>query len=132
MSDTIRDFKDLIVRQKAMKFTQEVYRLTRLFPKEERYILTAQVRRAAISVPSNIAEGHTRQGREFAHFLSIARGSLAEVECQLLLAAGLGYFGQEELQEVNALIPEIRKMCITLARRCVPASPDPSSLTPDP
>jgi four helix bundle protein len=117
MSEGIRDFKDLIVWQKAMRFAREVYTLTQSFPNEELFVLTAQVRRAVISVPSNIAEGHTRQGRELAHYLSIARGSLAETETQLLLAIGFGYFTEDRFGEVSGLITEIRRMCIALAKK---------------
>jgi four helix bundle protein len=78
------------------------------------------VRRAVISVPSNIAEGHARQGKEFAHFLSVARGSLAEVDCQLLLAADLDYLREDQLQEVTALMTEIKKMCAAIGRTIAP------------
>src|SRR5262249_16877438 len=101
----IRDFKDLIVWRKAMALARQVYELTRSFPNDERYCLTQQVRKAAISVPSNIAEGHTRQGKEFAHFLSIARGSLAEVECQLLIGIDLGYLREEQTITQKLLSP---------------------------
>ncbi len=91
--------------------------MTRVFPREELFGLTIQVRRAAISISSNIAEGHSRQGREFARFLSIARGSLAEVESQLLLAVELSYLKSSELGPVLDLIGEIRRMVITLAHK---------------
>jgi four helix bundle protein len=117
MSDSIRDFKDLIVWRKAIAFAKEVYTLTKCFPRDERFGLTSQLRRAAVSVSSNIAEGHARQGREFAHFLSIARGSLAEVESQLLLAVELGYLRPEQLAEVFALACEIRRMAVALAAK---------------
>jgi four helix bundle protein len=86
MADTIKHFSDLLVWQKSVELGKQVYLLTRRFPREERYGLTAQIRRAALSVSSNIAEGHARQGREFISFLSIARGSLAETESQLMFA----------------------------------------------
>lgn len=70
----------------------EVYKLTRTFPRDEMFVLTSQIRRAAVSIPSNIAEGAARTGtKEFAQFLNIARGSLSELETQLLIAADLGY-----------------------------------------
>ncbi len=76
----------------SMELVQNVYELTQGFPKEEIFGLTAQLRRAAVSIPSNIAEGAARVGRkEFAQFLNVARGSLSELETQLLIAAGLGY-----------------------------------------
>jgi four helix bundle protein len=117
MSDVIRDFKDLIVWRKARQLVKAVYILTRSFPKDEQYCLTAQIRRAVISVPSNIAEGHARQGHEYAHFLSIARGSMAEVECQLLLAVDLDYLREEQLKDVNDLMVEIRRMSVAIARK---------------
>jgi four helix bundle protein len=89
---TVKRYNDLIAWQKAMDLVEQIYKITRSFPKEELYGLTSQVRRAAISVPSNIAEGHCRNGRrEFVHHLSIALGSLGEVETQLILAHRLGY-----------------------------------------
>jgi four helix bundle protein len=85
-------YRDLIAWQKAMDLVEAVYRLTRNFPTEELYGLTNQVRRAAVSVPSNIAEGQGRgAGREFAHHLRIALGSLQEAETQILLAERLAY-----------------------------------------
>ena len=89
---TKRDYKDLLVWQKAPDMVTEVYRITRQFPKEELYGLTSQLRRAAVSVPSNIAEGqgHLTRG-EFRQFLGHAKGSLAEVDTQMLIARNLGY-----------------------------------------
>jgi four helix bundle protein len=117
VSDTIRGFKDLIVWQKAMKLVTSVYELSRAFPKEELYVLSAQIRRAAVSVPSNIAEGHARQGREFVHFLSIARGSLAELETQLQLAVDLGYTTQADVADHFELLDEVRRMCVALGNK---------------
>ena len=117
MPEAIRDFRDLIVWRKAIQFAKIVYGLTSRFPADERFGLTAQVRRAAVSVSSNIAEGHARQGREFAHFLSIARGSLAEVESQLLLAVELGYIKPEALAEALNLACEIRRMASSLTSK---------------
>ena len=92
-----RDFRELIVWQKSMEMVTEIYRQTKLFPKEEVYGLTSQLRRAAVSVPSNIAEG---QGRltigEFRQFLGNSKGSLAEVETQILIARNLGYLDDPE------------------------------------
>jgi four helix bundle protein len=115
MSAAIRDFRDLIVWQKAIEFAKSVYTLSRQFPRDEMFGLTGQVRRAAVSVSSNIAEGHARQGREFAHFLSIARGSLAECESQLYLAVELGYLVAELITAPLGLATEIHKMAASLA-----------------
>jgi four helix bundle protein len=126
MSENIRDFKDLIVWRKAISFAKEIYSLTKCFPNDERFGLTSQVRRASVSVSSNIGEGHTRQGREFAHFLSVARGSLAEVESQLLLAVELGYVPLEKTTIALSLASEIRRMAIALTKNLnCPLTPVP-------
>jgi four helix bundle protein len=83
----VQSYRELIVWQKAMKLVQSIYSLTKDFPKEEVYALTSQIRRAAVSIPSNIAEGQGRDStKEFLHHLSIAYGSLMEVETQILIA----------------------------------------------
>ncbi len=93
-----RKHHDLKVWQEAMALARDVYRVTGEFPKDELYGLTSQVRRAAVSLPSNIAEGAGRNGpREFLKFLFIARGSLSELETQLILARDLGYFVESDL-----------------------------------
>ncbi len=98
MSGTYRDLK---VWQSAMDLVVEIYRVTRSFPNEERYGLTAQVRRASVSVASNIAEGKGRAfDKEVMHFLSNSRGSLFEVETQLLIATRLGYLAEQESAEL--------------------------------
>ena len=92
-----QSYKDLVVWQKAMDFTADVYLVTRTFPKEELYGLTSQLRRAAVSVPSNIAEGQGRLSPgEFRQFLGHARGSLLEIETQLELATRLHYLKSED------------------------------------
>ncbi len=91
--------------------------LTRAFPADERFGLTSQLRRAAVSVSSNIAEGHARQGREFAHFLSIARGSLAECQSQLCLAVELGFLTAESTAACHALAVEVHKMAAALTNK---------------
>ena len=90
-------YRDLVAWRKARNLVTEIYRATRMFPKDELYGLTNQLRRVAVSVPSNIAEGQARYSRrEFHHFLNNARGSLAEVETQLMIANDLGYLAAEE------------------------------------
>ena len=90
-------YRDLVAWKKARVLVAEIYKVTRGFPKDELYGLTNQLRRAAVSVPSNIAEGQARYSRrEFHHFLNNARGSLAEVETQLMIANDLGYLASEE------------------------------------
>ena len=101
----MKSFRELRVWQKAMDLVETVYLLTQGFPKQETYGLTSQVRRAVISVPSNIAEGHTREHiKEYLHHLSMAQASLAEVETQLEIAARLKYLRSDQLAE---LLPEI-------------------------
>ena len=101
-------YKDLIAWQKAVRFVAEVYRLTSTFPHHEQYGLTSQMRRAAISIASNIAEG---QGRltpgEFRQFLGTARGSLLEVETQLYISAELGFISQDQLSSTLKYSGEI-------------------------
>ena len=90
-----------------MDLVTEVYNITKHFPKEEAYGLTSQLRRAALSVPSNVAEGHGRNGsREFIHHLSIAHGSLSEVETQMEIARRLGYTTQPQLDKFSSLSAE--------------------------
>ncbi|HEX3149297.1 MAG TPA: four helix bundle protein [Gemmataceae bacterium] len=113
----ILSFRDLIVWQRAIQFAKSVYALSSRFPSDERFGLTAQIRRAAVSVSSNIAEGHARQGREFVHFLSIARGSLAEVESQLFLAVELGFLISDDLNDAISLATEIRRMASSLVNK---------------
>jgi four helix bundle protein len=92
----VRNFKDLIVWQKAMDFTVEIYRKTRSFPKEEIYGLRAQLRDSASSIPANIAEGQGRKTtRDFLHFLSISHGSLCESQTHIILAERLLYFSSD-------------------------------------
>ncbi|MGH9496946.1 MAG: four helix bundle protein [Candidatus Sulfotelmatobacter sp.] len=96
-------FKDLRVWREAMKFTVDVYRTTAQFPRHELYGLSQQLRRAAVSIPSNIAEGKGhRSDREFGHFLMHARGSLLEVQTQIMLARELQYIAEKEAQRLLA------------------------------
>ena len=107
----VRDYKDLQVWQKSMELARQIYGATQTFPQEERFGLVAQMRRAAVSVPSNIAEGQARNTTgEFIQFISHAEGSLAELDTQLRLACDLGYCKGAAVQEVFALIVEVQKM----------------------
>ena len=94
-----KNYSDLIAWQRAIDLVETVYRLSAAFPREELYGLTAQVRRAAVSVPSNIAEGQGRWStNEFIHFLGISQGSLREVETQLTIAVRLGYLTADQAE----------------------------------
>ena len=108
-------FKNLIVYQKSKELVKQVYALLKLFPDDERFTLCNQIRRAAISVPSNIVEGMTRMSnKDQSHFLNIAYGSLMELYAQLDIAHDLGYINQEEYDRVETSIGEIDKMIISL------------------
>ena len=117
----IRDFKELDVWKRAMTLARDVYGLSTLLPKEELFALTNQIRRSAVSVPSNIAEGNSRGGtKEYIQFLCIARGSLSELETQVILAKDIGYFTQTDIEQpltdmlvikkmINGLVSALRK-----------------------
>ena len=110
------DFKNLLVWQKSMDLVEIIYKLVRLLPKDEQFELSSQMRRAAVSIPSNIAEGQGRKtDREFIRFLSIARGSRAELETQLLVANRLNYFSLEQIAPALSLCSEIGKMLFSLS-----------------
>lgn len=114
----ITHYRELIVWQKAMILVEQVYQATKGFPRDEVYGLTSQVRRAAVSIPSNIAEGQARKSRaEFRNFLSIAQGSKAEVETQILIAVRLKYLTQEQAAPILSLLEEISKMLAALQAR---------------
>ncbi len=110
--------RDLVVWQKSMDLTAQIYELTAKFPPIENYRLVMQVARAAASVPANIAEGHARATRKhYANFLAIAKGSLMETETFLMPAIRLRYLSQEEATPVLVLITEISKMLTALRSR---------------
>jgi four helix bundle protein len=112
--------RELTVWQKAMDVAVQVYRLTERFPRSEMYRLASQVTRAAASVPANIAEGNGRASRrDYAHFLSIAKGSLNETETFLFLAMRLGYLREQETAPTLSLITEVGKMLTSLRARLV-------------
>lgn len=106
-----QDYRDLIVWQKAMELTVCIYSLTQSFPKQEIYGLTSQMRRAAISVASNIAEGRGRLNpAEFRQFLAMAQGSIYELETQLLIANTLGFARAEAIKQAESIANEVSKM----------------------
>ena len=112
-----RTFKDLVVWQKAFELCLRLYRATRSFPTEERFGLTAELRKTARSVVCNIAEGHRRRSTaEYVRFLDISSGSAAELETQLLLAAELRYFDKNEAHSLLALHGEVERMLAALMR----------------
>ena len=117
---SVQNYRELIVWQKSIEVAEKVYKITKKLPKEEIYSLTNQMRRAAVSIPSNIAEGQSRNStKEFIQFLSIARGSKAELETQLLLCLKIGYLDDADVSEIQELLTEIGKMLNTLLRKLV-------------
>jgi len=107
----VRHFRDLIVWQRSMELSVAIYDLTRDFPREEIYGLTSQMRRASVSILSNIAEGHGRHSRsQLANFTAMAKGSCYELEAQLLLARELSYGAVEKLQRSQGLCNEVGRM----------------------
>ena len=111
----MQDFKQLIVWQKTHTFTVNLYKITSNFPSYEKYGLVNQIRRASVSIESNIAEGCGRKGnKELTRFLYIAKGSSLEVECQILIARDLGYLSKEKSVLLLKKINEISKMLTSL------------------
>ena len=111
-------YEDLLVWQKGMALVKMVYLITRAFPRDERFGLVSQMRRAAISVPSNIAEGQARHSTgEFVQFISIAEGSVAELNTQLLLSVELGFCTSDLIRESAELALELRRMLNALRRK---------------
>ncbi|MFA5688612.1 MAG: four helix bundle protein [Kiritimatiellales bacterium] len=107
----VKSYRDLIVWQKAMRFVTDIYRDTECFPKTEQFGLIPQIRRAAISVPSNIAEGYGRNSTaDYLRFLQIARGSIYEVETQLEIALNLNYLSAARSEKLNEQSDEISRM----------------------
>ena len=108
---SIQSYRELGVWQKAMTLAEECYRTTRAFPKDELFGMTSQIRRAAASIPANIAEGQGRQStKEFLRFLSISRGSLKELETHLILCQRVGLLSDEQLESLLNLTDEISRM----------------------
>lgn len=104
-------FKELLVWQKSINFVTEIYKETESFPKSEMYGLVSQIRRATVSIASNIAEGNSRRSvPDYVQFLRISRGSCAEVETQLIISKNLGFLNEEKSLKLNQDITEISKM----------------------
>ncbi|MEW5843649.1 MAG: four helix bundle protein [Bacteroidota bacterium] len=107
----MRDFKKLMVWERSHKFALLIYRLTKQFPKEELYGITSQIRRAATSIPTNIAEGSGKNtSKDFSRYLSIASGSASEVEYLLILVKELEFISEKDFQPLDTEINEIKKM----------------------
>lgn len=113
----ISSYKELIAHQKGMELVKTIYILTKKFPKEELYGLTSQIRRAGVSIPSNIAEGYMRGSREYVQFLKIALGSCAELETQLELSKEIGICDPSDFNKPYELNTEITKLLITYIKK---------------
>jgi four helix bundle protein len=114
----IESFKDLIVWQRSIQMSVALYRFTQAFPPDERFGLTNQLRRAGVSVASNIAEGYGRTSTgEYRHFLGIARGSNFEVQTQLVISRELGLGDRQQLVEVDGLSQEIARMLVAMIQK---------------
>lgn len=118
MEKDIRSYKDLKIWQRGISLVKEIYKETQNFPRQELYGLTNQIRRAAVSIPSNIAEGHTRQHRaEFRQFLSMALGSLAELETKILISSELNYISHEACENLTQKMDSLGKMTRGLIKK---------------
>lgn len=118
MDMQIRSFRDLVVWQKAMDLVALVYAVTRRFPEDERYALVSQLKRASVSIPSNIAEGYGRHSTaDYVRFLQIALGSLNELQTQMELSIRLKFVERDEVKESLALCSEIEKMLVVLSAK---------------
>jgi len=122
MENSFKSYRDLEVWKKAMDVARNVYKATANFPAEERFGLTNQIRRSAVSVPSNLAEGHARaSAAEFSRFILISMGSVAELETQILLSGDLGYLDNEKkeslLSELDLVGKMLRGLSKAIARR---------------
>ncbi|MEK6259325.1 MAG: four helix bundle protein [Planctomycetota bacterium] len=117
----VRSYRDLIAWQKAMDLVAGVYRVTEAFPAREQFGLSYQMRRASVSIPSNIAEGQGRgTTRDYVHFLHISRGSFQELETQLLLAQRLSFAGESEVQSLLSVCDEVSRLVSGLINALVP------------
>ena len=115
--NSVKSYRDLEVWKKSIDLAEWIYRVSKTFPPDERFGLTSQIRRAAVSVPANIAEGAARTGTgEFLQFLSVASGSLAEVETFLVLAQRLKWIPDQTIRELEAQATEISRMLGGLKR----------------
>ena len=114
------DYKDLLVWQKGIELVKEIYQITRSFPHDEKFGLVSQMRRAAVSIPSNIAEGqaHHTTG-EFVQFVSHAEGSVAELDTQLIIATELNYTTEARTADASELVSDLRRMLYSPRRKLV-------------
>jgi len=118
MNHPAQNYKDLIVWQKSIELAKLIYQLTRIFPREEKFGLTSQMRRAAVSIPSNVAEGQARRTTpEFIQFIAHAEGSAAELDTQIILSVELKFCEKKTALPIYELLDEIRRMLNALRRK---------------
>jgi four helix bundle protein len=118
-------FRNLTVWQRSMTLVEEIYRITKRFPREELFGLTAQIRKASVSIPSNIGEGKRRKReRAFLHHLDIALGSQGEVDVQLEIALRVGFLPKNEYKQIPPIVDEVGRMLNGLITSMQPADPD--------
>lgn len=111
----VKSYKELIVWQKSILLVKEIYKLTNKFPKTESFALSSQIQRAAVSIPSNIAEGYGRRSHnEYLQFYSISYGSVLEVETQLIISKELGYISENEFDAVHKILDEVVRMLFVM------------------
>jgi four helix bundle protein len=116
--EKINSYRDLLVWRKGIDLVKSIYLISHSFPVDERFGLTTQIRRSAVSIPSNIAEGQARHTTgEFIHSISHSEGSLAELDTQLIIATELGYCKPSEIKTTVAAITELQKMLTSLRRK---------------
>jgi four helix bundle protein len=126
----ISNFKDLIVWQKSRLLAKKCYEITSKFPSSEKFGITNQIRRASVSVASNIAEGHVKGTKEFIRFINLSAGSLAELETQLLISSDIGFLKNDNniFNEIEEISKMLNKLKSTLNKKL---NPNPQSLTPN-
>jgi four helix bundle protein len=113
----MHNYRELKIWQNSIELSEKIYSITLAFPNEEKFGLSSQLRRASVSVPSNIAEGTSRKSdKEFNHFLSISLGSLFEIETQLTIASRVGYLSEIELEKLNSTVKQLIKMIMSFRK----------------
>lgn len=118
MVETIKSFKQLKIWQKGIEIVKDIYELTRSFPKDEQYGLTSQMKRSAISIPTNIAEGFKRyHAKEYRQFLHVALGSAAELETELIIARELGFVPEDRLKSLFEKLDHLARMISSLLKK---------------
>ena len=115
----IKSFQDFIVWQKGHKLVLTLYKLTKFFPEEERFGLVSQMRRSAVSICSNIAEGYKKSTRDFWRLLDIAQGSLEETKYHIILSRDLGYFNNDDYTQIMSLTNEVGLMLNSLMKKLI-------------